>query len=459
MLIDKNADERSVSWKILLPIAPESKILAIGISDGELNGLARSFGRVDTLPNDSKYDAVVFGCQIPEQQEPKQYVANMSSNCVIVSLGSSSICDMARHFRWHYAAEYACLPPSRPRIFMPLSIKRFRNNGLIFHSPGSLQGKALHWGAKALSSIGITAHLRRKTVTFFTISRQIESKSSVKRWISGRAGWPVNDMVVYAGSETESRKITALATSYDCRNSIVAKIADTPLAADSIKQESTALRALYNSSLAPLVPTLIDEGMYGSYRIQLQSYLPQAGRQYQYLSNAHIKFLSDLSRINRTRIRFYSTTEWPIVKAIAIHRMVDKSIDPIRQIATSLLASGIADIFIDCHMTHGDFSPWNIIYRNNFILAFDWEDSQPLGFPFQDLFHFIFRQASLVGPWPGATVIMRFMRDAASRLAHSSAIACHVDHALRVWCINEFIAKPSTRLMELAEELARIGNE
>jgi hypothetical protein len=51
------------------------------------------------------------------------------------------------------------------------------------------------------------------------------------------------------------------------------------------------------------------------------------------------------------------------------------------------------------------------------------------------------------------------MMDAAARLANISKIICDLDLAFSLWCINEYLCKPDSRLIELAIAINRIKNE
>ena len=58
-----------------------------------------------------------------------------------------------------------------------------------------------------------------------------------------------------------------------------------------------------------------------------------------------------------------------------------------------------ASVTVPCSLCHGDFAPWNFRCHDRKLQIYDWEDAaenMPIGI---DLFHFMFRQASLLGPW------------------------------------------------------------
>lgn len=454
---DNRPDEREASWKVLLPFHQESRILAVGIGAGALCGLFRTFKQVDNSPNGCMYDIIVFGDQKLDSQMTDKCLSHLSSNGVIVSLGLSKVRDSALQAQWRCVAEYACLPPKHPRIFIPLALKQVRNSGLDFHSPGSLLNKIWLWGAKGLSNIGITSHLGHRRVSFFTANGQMDGEGSVQQWIAQKIDWPVDEIIIYAGSESPARKITALCMSFDGRKRIVAKISDTGLATAAIKLESAALRVLAKSTLAGAVPAFITEGEWGPYFIQLQSCLPKVRGQRKTLSDAHIGFLSTLSKINRRQVQFYRTAVWQMVSEVAVSPIGGKFPDVIRRIASRLVNdNSIASTIVTSHMVHGDFAPWNIFCQNSSILVYDWEACNLNGLSLHDVFHFIFRQASLIGPWPGSEAILNMMRDAAATLAKKSGIQCDVNIMLASWCIQEYFSNPSPRLIELADGLERI---
>ncbi len=458
-MINEGSDEREVSWKVLLPAPQGSRLLALGMRNGDIHGLARTFSHVDIFPDAQAYEAIVFGDQEFDPQIIDKALSQVISNSILVAYGSIRNRNTILQSRWQCVAEYACLPASQPRIFLPLASKAARNIALGFHSPGSLHKKAWLWIAKRLSSVGVTAHLRRNTVRFFSAGNQMNGEDTLKEWISQRTGWPVDEVIVYAGSESPARKITVLGISSDGSKQIVARIADTDLAVVAIKQESAALRTLAQSPLAGSVPFLIAEGAHGPYFIQLQSCLPKASGQCRTLSNAHIGFLSELTKINRSNVPFGKTKEWAFIDDAATAATVGELPACVSHIVSDLEKSDTAERMVDCYMTHGDFAPWNIIDQKGSILVYDWEDSNPEGFPFHDIFHFIYRQASLVGPWHGAKTVMQMMRHAAERLANVSQIMCDPDFALSVWCIREYFCKADPRLIDLAGAIAKIKHE
>jgi len=58
---DTIPDERAVSWKVLLPVSEDKKILALGLSRDDIAGLCRSYNCVDNEPRKYKYEIIVIG--------------------------------------------------------------------------------------------------------------------------------------------------------------------------------------------------------------------------------------------------------------------------------------------------------------------------------------------------------------------------------------------------------------
>ena len=457
MTRNSNRDERAMSWKILVPHWKDSRVLALGLNHKELGELVRTVKRVDTSLNSHEYDIVIFSndAGLTELQE---CLARTTANSILVTLNSSEIRDKIRQSEWQCIGEYACMPPHRPRIFLPLASKKVRSAALNFHVPGSLIGRTYLRNAKWLNSIGITFHLRRVTVAFYSIESQMDHAGSLRDCVSQMIGWPVDEMVVYGGSESPASKISALALSADCHSQVVVKIGDTDEASAAIRNESATLSILAQSPLASVVPVLIAEHEWGPYSIQVQSYLPKRSRQCKSLTNAHMDFLSELSHIDRRRLPIHRTKEWRIISELPNSPVRKDVPGSIWHLASRILDCGIGEAPVECHMIHGDFTPWNIIYEDGCIFVYDWEDSSPVGVPLQDAFHFVYRQAALVGPWRVKSVL-RLMREVGTALTRKSEIRCDIDYILGIWCVKEYIRRPSQQITELAAELNRAIHE
>jgi uncharacterized protein YggU (UPF0235/DUF167 family) len=451
MIDDAKIDERSVSWKALLPVSTENRVLAIGLTQEELNGVSRSYHLIDKRPRKPKYEIALVGKNIKDSGLINICLSCLSDSAVMV-VCSDNVNRAIKNSNLTHCGAYAALPLNHPRLFIPLTSRKSIKAGLGFYSPGSLRNKAFLLFAKVLNTAGIVKHLRGNTINIW-VKGKTSNEQLIKYWLSEKMGWPVGEIVIYTGADSVKRKITILAISSDYKNKIIAKIADTSTAVAAIKQESSALSRLSQSSLANLVPSLIIEDNFGPYFIQIQTALPKQTMQHAFLSNTHLDFLIKLSQINRHSLPINNTSEW---------RCINQTLDyplPMHNILSKLKRYNFSDKKIDCHMVHGDFVPWNIIYKKDSILVYDWEDSIPLGLPFHDAFHFIYRQASLVGPWKGASVIINRMKSTSTFLKNAAKINCDINIALSIWCIKEYLNKPDTRLIDIATIIAHQINE
>jgi len=447
-------DARRTAWKVLVPFASAAKILAMGFGGVELDSLSRCFQNIDTSPSKDSYDMLVLGEELNGNAAINGLIAKMKQGGLLVALNIKKDYKEIVNKELKCVGEYACLPSRCPRIILPLGSKGMRKYGLSFHSPGSFKKKISLWLAQGLSAIGVTAHLRKKTVSFYTHNGQLNRQGTIKEWISQRAGFPIDDVVIYTGSDSPASKTTLLGLSSDCQHKIVARVAETDIAVASLHREVKALKELASTPLSDFVPTLIDIGKLPPYEIQLQSCLPKSNGQYPKLSAAHIRFLSILSEINREDIPFCQLRAWGNVD-YALKSSGHNSLPAsLQKVITWLQGRDIQEI-VTCHMIHGDFAPWNIIYRDKSIYVYDWEDSVPNGVPFEDLFHFIYRQASLVGPWPGAVPLFEIMINAARTLNQKTAIKFNLNAAFALWCLGEYRKNPTPLLLELIGEFAR----
>ena len=110
----------------------------------------------------------------------------------------------------------------------------------------------------------------------------------------------------------------------------------------------------------------------------------------------------------------------------------------------------MAETLVFFHRTHGDFVPWNIRMKNGELYVFDWEDSLPKGLPFTDAFHFIYLQASLVGPWPGAKTIWPLLQKKSHQLYKLAGYSPSVYQIVfATWMIQEYFRRSHPHILEL----------
>jgi len=445
-------DERCVSWKVLLPVGLETRILAIELDNGGLAGLSRSYRKVDIKPvGHSQYDVVVIGDKSDNNSyDPYDLVSTVKPDGIVVNTSQKCFTKELNDAGFRHSRHYAVLTPGIRRLFIPLGSRELRARGLAFHSPGSFKTRIGLAITKTLSCLGVQAHLMKHTISLYARSEKRFEDMGLVRWLSEQLGYPVIDLVIFAG-ESPRRKITALAVAAKRNNDVVVKIADTELGAQAIKQESNALHVVAASSLAGQAPKVIAEGQCGSYCVQLQEEVVGSTRkQIARLTKSHLEFLSKLSTIDRKIMPIKETRTWRNIKALA-EATSSKTLPRHIHIALQkVLSDESAGVPVVCHRTHGDFAPWNIKVNNGKLFAYDWEDSLSDGLALTDIFHFLYRQASLVGPRPGPVRLIGNIRKSISLLGEEYSYP-NFDYSftLLAWMLHEYLTHPTAFLIEL----------
>ena len=479
-------DERSASWKILLPEAHSRRTLAVGLESGAVLSLARSSERLECagtrevmeavesamLDTDrvscverlehcrGDYSLIVAAAPLGnEGLELKRLTHLLASNGTIACLdfgGCGKRAAVLRSLGLDSVEQYAVLPPQSPRLFFSTATGRLTAKGLGFHAPGSIRAR---WGLRLAGfagRIGCRRHLHRLAITMASRHELKKRPGSLPSLISEHLAYPIEDLVVYAGSDSPRRKITALAVAPRDRADVVVKIADTKLGAEAIRQEADALLALSTSPLAPQVPTLIGERMeWGGYSLRIQSNVGSAhGNQVPVLTDQHFAFLSAMGRIGRRSLPLSETRVWQDTTSL-IHSTGPSALPaPLHEAAIRLNSDSLIRRRVVCHRTHGDFAPWNMRTTSGSLFVLDWEDSRPDGLAFCDLLHFVYRQAAVVGPWPGPEGIWRRMLQSAERLrAITGDRRSGIPVAALVWMINEYLHQPSVLLKDALPHL------
>lgn len=449
-------DERAVSWKVFLPQGPEDKVLALGVDAADLSGLRRTFLRLDIAPKNGPYDLVILGDRCGTAIfDPYDIGGLLRDDGVLVAIGKAARGNCHNGRVLSLCKSYAPLPFEHPRVFLPLDSRRATLEGLSLHSPGSPRAQKALSFAKGLRRLGLQRHLRRNVVNFYRRADADIYKGGLLAWLSRSLGYTLTDLVIYTGSESVRRKITALALA-DHEPDVIVKIADNPQGAEAIRQESEALAALADSSPAARVPRLLLEGQYNSYTIQVQTRAPgKRCRQIPWLTGDHFRFLSQLSMVSRRKVKVEDTNGWNDLKVAAEGLSSEGIPDYMLVVLNRVLSVEGVQMKIVCNRIHGDFAPWNIRADRRQFVVFDWEDSLPLGLPFTDVFHFLYRQASLTGPWHGAGRLLAEMKEAATTLAQLAGIPVEqIEISLQIWALREYLAHPSKHIEDVLRQIA-----
>ena len=479
-------DERGASWKVLLPCKPEAILLALGLNLGQLVSLARSWSRVDhdfyydrevqsavpkrllsrlTLLDISDaayegktYDVIVLGNlrTFDLSTIKKLFYYNLSDHGVMVFAGDPNckLSSLILKKNDVVLKKYAVLPLDSPRIIFPLSGRVLRRKGLLFHQPGSWSSQLGVLASTWLSSFGWVSHLEKNAVSL--VYKDTDHMGySLRNWLSDRSGRQFEELIIYCGSDTDRRKMTALAITKS-KEDLVVKIADSLLGKKALIRESQALKALSSMGKRGLcLPELILEDEWAGYFIQVQTSVPKKSKsQTRQLTRRHVDFLVELARMGRRSIVFSETS--CCKEILYLSSQIDNDIPEVLQrIISKMLSPTFQKGTVICHRMHGDFAPWNINVSRKKISIWDWEDSLDDGLVYTDIFHFIIRQAILVGPWPGVKKVLKEIKKNCLQYQNLAGLPVNCDYSsyLSIWIIWEYLKNPHDHIIEIASFL------
>jgi hypothetical protein len=476
-------DERSVSWKILLPAGEDLRVLASGLDAAEVAGLARTWRSVDCVavrgsldeatgaapdllermttlgelpPARGQYDIVVWAVRGDGECTSADVLAGMlrpGGTLTLVDAGGR--CPRRRELEragLGVSRTYLGLPRSRPRLFVPTSSARLLRRALRFHPPGGRAGRWMTALARPLVAVAGASVLGRPTVTICARPGGGSDRDDLSAWLARNLGCDVSDFVVYAGAGWGRRRITALACPRGGGQECIVKITDAPGGADANRREAEALAALAASPVAGSIPRLIlAEGAWGHYRVQVQSAVADGGvGQVRELTGEHVAFLRRMSAINRRLVPLWQTDVWRSLRDPADAARLAGAPGAVGAAFRLATSDEFSRRTVLSHATHGDFVPWNVRRNGHGLFVIDWEEASQSGLALADVFTFIYRQAAYVGPWPGAAGVARAIRQASDRLAAVAGWPAF-DHsaALLARMLREHLTLPHRRLDEL----------
>jgi hypothetical protein len=479
-------DERSVSWKVLLPQEPSSKVLAIGLDAGGLLGLVRTWKKVDYIPNleepdssfadlcgdmagrvsqvppssniEGKYDLVIVNPHLLKRgsvanlKQPSRLLSGSGVLVCLPSRDSGSQRKVLHSVNLPFVSRYAALPKVQPRIYFPISSHEFRSRGLSFHTPGRHGIRLLLRAARWLSHAGLKFPYARGGLIFAS-SGPLTRRGGLVHWLSKQLGCHIDDLVVYAGSDRKHRKITALTLDLQPGTEFVVKIADTEAGAQAIRREVDALYSINSGPLRVHIPKLlVEEGTWNNYLIQVQAFVAgNPWRQVKDLTDAHIDFLTKLSYVNRHKVPFTSSALWHKLKQEIANGNVDSLPRPISKSIDTIMKSDLVAAEVPCHRTHGDFTSWNIRFHNGILYAIDWEDSEPEGLPFTDIACFLYSKLE-TSHKPALQDFYFSLRQICERLAVVADLPHeNIEPILCSWFIDKYLEEPSSYILGLID--------
>ena len=194
-------------------------------------------------------------------------------------------------------------------------------------------------------------------------------------------------LAISTGTPGPFRKITAMILNSDGKISGYAKIGETPLAIQRIKHEAKILKLIADSSWVKghsswvigdsnsrrvHIPESLYEGEIGDAYVLIQSPSPFEGK------SGSSDFTEDYAQvlsamISKTAIKkkfdeseFYKTLKENIYQyPVSFRNLMVKGFHKLEE--------NLRDEEITLALSHGDFAPWNMLWKNKDVFLFDWE--------------------------------------------------------------------------------------
>jgi hypothetical protein len=396
-------DERLCTWKVLLPADAYSHILALGVSEGIVKSLLRSYGSVDTeiadytgsttpAGNGNAYSCVILAADrfVPLSAR----LINEAQTLVVLGKHEDA------RLRSFSSKRLLGIPAANPRIWMDLASANSRRAAFEMHRPGRFRARLFLMLLKAWSRFSPWMPISGRLVTIYVRGSAPAFLDEPVRRLFGES---IRYSTLYSGSDAPERKITACLKLQSGRE-IIAKIADTDAGREAIQREFDTLEWLKReTSVSGSVPACLGSVEQGALYVQFQTAIPK-GRYDSQLRDEHRRFLNELYLTSRRAVKL---RELPLYQRLA-QTMASDGNREAQKIFRYLSDRG--DATIQSAFAHGDFAPWNCVLANNQLYVYDWEASDRLAPAGLDVFHFLYRQARLIGPWLGLDIIVRKWR-------------------------------------------------
>jgi hypothetical protein len=386
-MIEVSHLDRLLGWHLLVPPRLGRRVHLQGFPDGAAAHWQRQRNEeVVTQARDAELR--IFWDPSPSE------VHSGSEGCVVVgherSIPRSKMA----------GRDYVLLPPSDPRIVLPLQQQVQLLRGMSMHRPGRRIARLAMTSAKAFARLGFTAPLKQRVL-----------------WIAGVEVPDFGgDAVLYLGATDESRKTTILPGQSD---SILKHGASSPARA-ALHREAEALRAMAETNLAGQIPQLI--GIYDDVNTTMlqQEYRVRRPRFTRNLRAEACRFLAGMARVGWKK------------------RALSSCIAGLHGFETVVAKMQSTGATVPGHRSHGDFAAWNMSWTKQGLFVFDWEDSVSWAPAYSDAFHFVVAPALHVARNPDPQKVSKVAKIFASEVARAAGLdIADIPLCWEVWLLEQ----------------------
>jgi hypothetical protein len=414
-------EERHAPWKVLLPIAANGPVLAVGLEGNGLAGLARSWKTVfvhrcrenelqwaaeqgKSLGQDYRfeslgkveaktpgYSAIAVGANFPGAIDPGVAFRLLEPGGSALWVGSfrslPSVKELVQS-GYQQIRRYAILPPGTGKIIVPLGDGRLTQAGLDLYRPLRWYNQGAVKIGKLIASLPCRGLLGYKQVLLARKPGRLAANAYLLDWLGQRMGCGLEDVSIFTGW---TKLVLQL---YDSDGRVVglAKLADIALGQYGIEQESLTLQRLEAvAEFQDIIPRILTVGEWGGHTVQVQTAVDLSDKKYSTeISPAHREFLLALSRLDQSEGSLDKWPHWAEIWRWAheVRCSSPKEAETLR-VAVERCADNLGKGKIEFHRVHGDFTPWQALLGPKGLTVFDWEESEELGLPLMDAVHFV----------------------------------------------------------------------
>jgi len=226
-------------------------------------------------------------------------------------------------------------------------------------------------------------------------------------------------LAISTGTPGPFKKITTMIMDSEGKVLGYAKIGETELAIESIKNEASILKLLVNSYQLSGIgnqesgisyPECLYEGEIGNAYMMIQTPSPFEGKSGRIEFNEdYAEVLSILIKDTIIKKKFNESEFYKNLKeGIDIY---SPSYKDVLQDGLKYLEETLGDREITFALSHGDFAPWNMLWRGKEVFLYDWESAcleAPAGI---DLIHFLFQTGFLLKKQRGYELLSFIIKD------------------------------------------------
>lgn len=374
-----------LGWRWLLPKIKAGSPCTVIADDASSEFLLTAFALRPQISKNEKPQLVVIDADFANKNRMNFYPEAVTGADTIAIYGTSrAVSHVAKHMRLDHSKfrDYGLIPPSSPRIVIPLGNQFSTLSGLGLHRPGRMVARLAVMTLKVLARFGFVWPLKRARLI---IRVRDSARPALLENVNGIAV-EGHDFALYLGVAGQVRKTVSLPVG-DFPPEWIVKSAELPAAREKLANEARILKYLQKSALSPHIPKLIDYQAGNTSSILVQQYLQ--------------KKLPVASNHDRALTSFLeSAAQLLNEKNVTLGAYIDEYISPTEENncllsneqrssltrITAELRNRFSNLAIPLGLVHGDFAPWNYGKIGETLVVYDWEDARLDGIAMSDAF-------------------------------------------------------------------------